>query len=432
MKTIAEINQKIKDGDVIVLTAKELCDAVRSGKSVSVEDVDVVTTATRGIMSGTLAILSFPVADPGLFSRAEQVFLNGVPANAGPCPNEHLGIIDLVVHGTAERDARYGGGHLFHDLISGAEIEVAVKAAGTGDETEKKSETETEKKSESGTGAEITTTINIDDIPFARMLTTRSAYRNYNAFVNPGDALPTIFSVADFKGNCSEAVFGGCGEINPLEKDAGTIGVGTRILLNGAVGYVIGEGTRSTRERRNLSLFADMHEMDDSCIGGFVTSAGPDLINSIAVPIPVLDDDILSRASRLDSEIELPVVDIRTRKEIGRTDYSQVWRSGSDPLVTFEPSLCVHCGVCNVKCPTGAFTGSKVIDDLCCNCGHCVSVCVGDAFAAEMGAVMLRGREIPVTLRQSDRRGAIKLADELKQRIERGSFLLAEPVQRFG
>ncbi|PXF59802.1 MAG: methanogenesis marker 16 metalloprotein [Candidatus Methanogaster sp.] len=426
MKTIAEINQKIKDGDVTVLTAKELCDAVRSGKSVSVEDVDVVTTATRGIMSGTLVILSFPVADPGVFSRAEQVFLNGVPANAGPCPNEHLGIIDLIVHGTAERNARYGGGHLFHDLISGAEIEVAVKAAGTGNETG------TEKKSESGTGAEITTTVDIDDIPFARMLTTRSAYRNYNAFVNPGDAISTIFSVADFKGNCSEAAFGGCGEINPLEKDAGTIGVGTRILLNGAVGYVIGEGTRSTRERRNLSLFADMHEMDGSCISGFATSAGTDIINSIAMPIPVLSEDILSRASRLDSEIELPVVDIRTRKEIGRTDYSQVWRSGSEPRVTFELSLCVHCSTCNVLCPTGAFTGSEVINDLCCNCGHCASVCVGDAFAAEMGAIMLRGRKIPVTLRHSDRRGAIKLADELKQRIERGSFLLAEPVQRLG
>ncbi len=417
MKTIAEINRKIKDGDVTVLTAKELCDAVRSGKSVSVEDVDVVTTATRGIMSGTLAILSFPVADPGVFSRAEQVFLNGVPANAGPCPNEHLGIIDLVVHGTAERDARYGGGHLFRDLIRGAGIEVAVKASGTGTENE--------------TDAEITTTVDIDDIPFARMLTTRSAYRNYNAFVNPGEAFSTIFSVVDFKGNCSEAMFGGCGEINPLEKDAGTIGVGTRILLNGAVGYVIGEGTRSTRERRNLSLFADMHEMDGSCISGFVTSAGPDLINSIAVPIPVLDEDVLSRASRLDSEIELPVVDIRTRKEIGRTDYSQVWRSGSDPLVTFEPSLCVHCSACNVKCPIGAFTGSEVIDDLCCNCGHCASVCAGGAFVAEMGAIVLRGREIPVTLRHSDRRGAIKLADELKQRIERGSFLLAEPAQRF-
>ena len=53
MKTITEINRKIKDHDVTVLTAKELCDAVRSGESISAEDVDVVTTATRCIMSGS-------------------------------------------------------------------------------------------------------------------------------------------------------------------------------------------------------------------------------------------------------------------------------------------------------------------------------------------------------------------------------------------
>ncbi len=125
-------------------------------------------------------------------------------------------------------------------------------------------------------------------------------------------------------------------------------------------------------------------------------------------------------------------MDIRTRTEIGRIDYSQVWRSGSDPLVTFEQSLCIHCSVCNVKCPTGAFTGSEMVDDLCCNCGYCASACIGGAFIADMGAIMLRGKEIPVTLRHSDRVGAIKLADELKRRIELESFLLAEPVQRFG
>ena len=413
MKTIEEINRKIKDHSAIVLTAKELCDLVRSGESISVGDVDVVTTATRGVMSGTLAILSIPIADPGVFSRAEQVSLNGVPAHVGPCPNEHLGIVDLIIHGTAQRDGRYGGGHLFHDLIRGAEIDVSVK---------------TPEK-------EIIRTLSIDSIPYARMLTTRSAYRNYSAFVNPGKQAPSIFSVADFGGGCREAVFGGCGELNPLEKDHGTIGTGTRVLMNGATGYVIGEGTRSTPDRRNLSLTADMHRMDGSYIGGFATSAGTDVINSIAVPIPILDAKILSAASRLDSEIELPVMDVRTRSTLGKTDYSQVW--GQDPGVSFDPARCVHCTACDVNCPTGAFEvggdwGGRIAGDLCCNCGHCVSVCKGGAFTAEMGTIPLNGRTIPIILRHSDRKGAIKLADELKKLIESGSFLLTEPVERLG
>ncbi len=410
MKTIEEINRKIKDRSAIVLTAKELCDLIRSGESISVDDVDVVTTATRGVMSGTIAILSIPIADPGVFSRAEQVFLNGVPAHVGPCPNEHIGIVDLIIHGTAQRDSRYGGGHLFHDLIRGREIDVAVR---------------TPEK-------EIIRTLSIDSIPYARMLTTRSAYRNYSAFVNPGKQAPSIFSVADFGGGCREAVFGGCGELNPLEKDHGTIGTGTRVLMNGAIGYVIGEGTRSTPARRNLSLTADMHRMNGSYIGGFATSAGTDVINSIAVPIPILDAEILSAASRLDSEIELPIMDVRTRSALGRTDYSQVW--GQDPGVTFDPARCVHCPVCDVDCPTGAFDvgGGRIAGDLCCNCGHCVSVCNGGAFAAEMGTIPLHGKTIPIILRHSDRKGAIKLADELKKRIEAESFLLTEPVERLG
>ena len=69
------------------------------------------------------------------------------------------------------------------------------------------------KASGNETDVESTTTIDIDSISFARMVTTRSAYRNYNAFANPGETLSTIFSVADFRGNCGEAVFGSCGGI---------------------------------------------------------------------------------------------------------------------------------------------------------------------------------------------------------------------------
>jgi hypothetical protein len=49
-----------------------------------------------------------------------------------------------------------------------------------------------------------------------------------------------------------------------------------------------------------------------------------------------------------------------------------------------------------------------------------------------MGEIPLHGKTIPIILRHSDRKGAIKLADELKKRIEVESFLLTEPVERLG
>jgi uncharacterized protein (DUF39 family) len=94
-RSITEINERIKRGDAIVLTAQEVCDIIKGGGDLAFEEVDVVTTATRAIMSGTYAVLSFPIAEPCSFIRAESVWINNIPASIGPCPNERLGIIDL-------------------------------------------------------------------------------------------------------------------------------------------------------------------------------------------------------------------------------------------------------------------------------------------------------------------------------------------------
>ena len=122
-------------------------------------------------------------------------------------------------------------------------------------------------------------------MPYARIYGCRHAFKNYSAFVNPGDTpVNTIFHARGFEPHCRGATFSGCGQINPLKNDPllESIGIGTRILLNGAEGFVLGTGTRSTRERPNLSGFADMHQMSPEYMGGFATSAGPECICSWA------------------------------------------------------------------------------------------------------------------------------------------------------
>ena len=59
-KTIQEINQKIKSGDVVVVTAEEIIDIVKNdGPVEAARQVDVVTTGTFAPMcsSGALSIL---------------------------------------------------------------------------------------------------------------------------------------------------------------------------------------------------------------------------------------------------------------------------------------------------------------------------------------------------------------------------------------
>ncbi len=405
MKTIADIDEKIRDGSAVVYTAPEFKRLIREGEKVTAADVDVVTTGTCGVMSGTAAVLSVPVTGPGEFERAERVWLNGVPCMPGPCPNERSGIVDLIVSGTARAGAGYGGGHLFRDIVEGRGIEVVVEAADRSIETE----------------------VTIEDIAYARVFTTRTAYKNYTAYVNTQSTrIKTIFSIEGLQGPCREASVSGCGEINPLQNDplGLAVGAGMPVLLNGSVGIVTGEGTRSTPERPNLTAIADMAGMEPRYMGGFRTSAGPECVTSLGVAIPVLDDRQVAALRVLDEEIPLPVADITTRKILGEATYADVWQQ-PDLDVVYHPEWCEECSVCvaATTCPTGAFSRETGIDrDRCLGCTACFFACPNDAFVTDEGSLRVGARRVPIKLRQSGRRLAEDLCRDLREMILEGRF----------
>ncbi|MHA1277255.1 MAG: methanogenesis marker 16 metalloprotein [Candidatus Helarchaeota archaeon] len=416
-KTIEEINQKLVKGTAIVMTADELCNLIRNGQEISIDDIDVVTTATRGLMSGTLALLSLKVSEPAVFKKAKKLYLNDIPCFVGPCPNEWLGVIDAILYGTAHsvsKPEEYGGGHLFRDLIANEEIEVRVKTI---------------------EGIDIETTTHLSEIPFAKMLATRNAFKNYLAFVNPhSEAIKSIFSTQPLNGNFAEATFCGCGELNPLQKDPdlNTIGIGTPILMNGAIGHIIGNGTRSSKEKPNLMAIADMHEMVPEYTGGFITSSGPEVINSWAVAIPILNQQILRNVIITDEQVKLVVVDVKGRKPIDKATYADVWQN-IDLQTTFNKDLCIKCKECLVEicCPMRAFSKEDGINrNLCFNCGNCLILCSENAFKGQLGQINVLEHDIPVILRQSDRYRALKLASELKYKILHGDYQLSLPVTK--
>ncbi len=423
-RTFAQIRDRINRNEAVVLTAEEICNRVRAGETINFNDVDVVTTATRGVMSGTYVVLSFSVAQPNTFMRAKCVWLNGVPAHVGPCPNERIGVLDLIVYGTAHSSSnpKYGGGHLFKDLAEGKTITVEIETI---------------------EGQNIRTETTLSEIPHAQLFATRHAFKNYLAFVNPKtDAIPSIFHAVDFKGNLGEATFCGCGELNPIKNDPHleTIGIGTRVLINGAEGFVSGSGTRSSPDKPNLAGFADMHSMNFEYMGGFLTSAGPETINTWAVPIPVLNQNILDNITKLDSDLKLTIVDVNGRLSICDTNYGDVW-DDADVTVNYRSDKCIKCDVCEVEqtCPMCAVTrdnNAAAVHDvhLCFNCGLCTTNCAGSAFSANLGTLRYNDgvvkKDIPVVIRQSDRARAVWAAEELKRKIISGEFEITKPVGR--
>ncbi len=203
--------------------------------------------------------------------------------------------------------------------------------------------------------------------------------------------------------------------------------------MNGAEGFVIGTGTRSSKERPNLSGFADMHQMDAEQMGGFVTSAGPECICSWAVPIPVISKTILEEIARPDRDIVLPVNDVMSRMAIGQANYGYVW-TDVDLEVEFEPQNCTGCPPCQAEaaCPMRAINsdadGVRRSEALCFHCGLCANVCPSTVFSCRLGAIWLKTvagsvKSIPVVLRQSDRMRAVLLAEELKDKMALRCFM---------
>lgn len=411
-RTIEEINAKIDSGNANVFSAEEIKRLIKKGNAPSFDEVDVITTGTCGVMSGTGAIFNLTVAKPGLFKKAKNIYLNGVPGNVGPCPNEWLGSVDLILHGTSKssEDPSYGGGFLLKDIVEGKEINIKVETI-------------------DGNIIESTTTL--DEMGTAQMIGTRMAFKNYTAFTNPGEeSVSSIFSAVPLKGNYAGLTFSGCGDLNPLQNDPNNLYIksGTKILLNGAEGLILGEGTRSSPEKPNLMLTGNLKEMDSSYLGGFKTGEGGEVYDTVAIPIPILNKEIYENILIVNKDIPLTVADIKGRHHpIAETNYESMW-DNYDSRPTFSNSNCKFCAECKIEriCPTNAFKFENIDLTKCFGCGICVHYCKGKCFNMDSGSVNLKIKNktynIPIICRQSDTLRANKLSNKLKNMIINNEF----------
>ncbi len=99
MKTVQEINAKIKQGKVIVVTAEEMVDLVREkGTKAAAEKVDVVTTGTFGPMCSSGMFINVGHAKPRIKIGGGTCYLNDVPCYTG------IAAVDIYLGATAMPD----------------------------------------------------------------------------------------------------------------------------------------------------------------------------------------------------------------------------------------------------------------------------------------------------------------------------------------
>lgn len=311
-KSVEEINQKIRDSSVHVVTAEEMIEIVETlGPKDAAKKVDVVTTGTFGAVCSSGAILNFGHADPPI--KMQKVWLNDVEAYAG------LAAVDAYIGATQLSESRgleYGGGHVIEDLVSGKSV--ALRATGYGTDCYPLKS--------------IETTLTLEDLNQAVMINPRNAYQRYNVATNTSDQIMHTY-MGTLLPNLGNAIYSGSGALSPLFNDPtyATIGIGTRIFLCGAQGYVIGEGTQHDPKSNmgTLMIKGNLKEMNPEFVkGASFHKYGTTLYVGLGIPIPVLNEEIALRTGISDAEIHTEVLDYgvqrRDRPVLGKVTYEEL------------------------------------------------------------------------------------------------------------
>ena len=301
MKTYAEINEKIKKGTAVVLTAEEVSELSKtlSPKEIA-EKVDVVTTATFGAMCSSGAFLNFGHSNPPI--RMEKIELNGIRVSGG------LAAVDTYVGATDcnPSSPAYGGAHIIEDLVNGKDITLEAWGKGTDCYPRK----------------HIKAIINKNCINEAILYNPRNCYQNYNVATNTSKA--------------------------------------------------VNEHDIPTSNARTIAVVGDLKNMSTQYLrGAYIEKYGITLYVGIGIPIPILDEDLAKRVSIRNEQIETTVVDYGNGNQIlGKTNYA----------------------------------------------------------ALQSGAIEINGHKVR-TAPLSSLAKAREIADLLKSWIQKGEFLLTEPVR---
>jgi uncharacterized protein (DUF39 family) len=324
-KTWDEINARIASGEAVVMTAEEFSAvAADEGLSKAAKRVDVVTTGTFGPMCSSGVVINFGHSDPPI--RMGEITLNDVEAYGGlAAVDTYLG----VTQPSRTKGIEYGGAHVIEDLLRGKSVRLRAWSAGT----------------DCYPRTEIDTWVTLDDVNQAYIFNPRNAYQNYAVAVNSGDrAIHTYLgTLLPHFGN---ATYCSAGALSPLLNDPTyrTIGVGSRIFVAGAPGYVAWEGTQhnpnQTRDENGepvapagtLAVIADLKQASAEFFSAATfTGYGASAFVGIGVPIPVLDEEIAATLALTDADLSATVIDYgvarRSRPLLGRVTYAQL-RSG--------------------------------------------------------------------------------------------------------
>jgi len=333
-KTIAEINEKLKKGKAVVVTAEEIIELTRKkGIKKVAQEVDVVTTGTFSPMCSSGAYLNVKQPQQKMKMGGGRATLNGVPVYTG------FAAADIYIGAAAlpDDDPRnavypgqflYGGAQVIEELVAGKKVVLTATAYGTDCYPLKKRET----------------VLTLKELNDAVLFNPRNGYQNYNVAVNLSDKVIYTY-MGVLRPRMGNANYCSAGQLSPLLNDPiyRTIGLGTKIFLGGGIGYVCWHGTQhnpSVLRGENkvprgpagtLAVIGDLKGMSAQWLRGVsFTGYGTTLAVSIGVPIPILDEEMAAFTSVRDEDLWTKIIDYShdypqgTGKILGEVNYAEL------------------------------------------------------------------------------------------------------------
>jgi uncharacterized protein (DUF39 family) len=225
-----------------------------------------------------------------------------------------------------DRGIEYGGAHVICDLIAGKTVQLEASSTGTDCYPRK----------------EINTYISLESINEAYLFNPRNCYQNYAAATNTSER--TIYTyMGVLQPQMGNVNYSTSGELSPLLNDPElrTIGIGTKIFLGGAPGYVSWQGTQFVTEKPRsengiplspagtLAVIGDLKKMSTEYIQpAVIEKYGTSIFVGIGIPIPVLDEDLLVKLAVENKEIYTRIIDYsvpsRSRPVLGQCSYAEL------------------------------------------------------------------------------------------------------------
>ncbi|MEO0869771.1 MAG: homocysteine biosynthesis protein [Cyanobacteria bacterium J06642_11] len=293
--------------------------------------VDVVTTGTFEPMESSGAIINLGHTDPPINIR--ECYLDGVMAYAG------FGAVDLYLGASQiATDTRWGetpdsealsdrgGGHVIAQLIAGKSVQ--LRALGHVSDCYPRST--------------LDISITKDTINQFYLFNPRNLYQNFIVGVNSSDR-PLLTYLGPLQPLLGNAVYASSGALSPMLNDPQlqTIGIGSRLFIGGAPGYIAWEGTQHFPLQKRLpngtpigpsatvALIGDAKQMQPEWVRGcYFIGYGPSLMLGVGLPIPVLNETVLQSCALSDQDIVAPVIDFsiprRVRPSFGLVSYQQL------------------------------------------------------------------------------------------------------------